>query len=204
MLRPMAQLRSFAPGDALYLAGDEPNGVFGLVAGGVEIAIPGMDGSECLLHRAEPGFWVGDLALFAGQRRLVTVRAASRCDVVHLPQGALNACIRRHPELTRDFYELSHENMHTVLQLLGNLSVKSAEIRIAMRLLMHAGSLGRKEDWIQISHDDLAQLVAVSPKTVRRTLSQLQELGLVETAYARVRVVDYGGLAERCGHILAR
>jgi CRP-like cAMP-binding protein len=202
LLKPTARLRTFAAGDALYLEDDPSNGVFGLVTGALEIAIPRMDGEECLLHRAEPGFWVGDLALFAGQRRLVTVRAAAPSTVVHLSQEALGACIKHHPELSRDFYELSHENMRTALQLLGNLAIQSAESRIALRLLLHADALGDKGDWIRLSHDDLAQLVAVSPKTVHRTLGRLQELGLIETGYSKIRVANYRELALQFGHAL--
>lgn len=195
LLRPFARLREFAAGDVLYRADDLPNGVFGLVDGVLEIAVPGMDGEEGLFHRAEPGFWVGDLALFAGQRRLVTIRAAGRCIVVHLSQEGLGSVIAKNPAVTRDFYELSHENMRLALQLLANLAIQSADSRIALRILMHANALRSRGDWISLSHDALSQLVAVSPRTVRRTLGRLQELGLIETGYARIRVIDHDALA---------
>jgi CRP-like cAMP-binding protein len=119
---------------------------------------------------------------------------------VYLPQDELATVINRHPELIRDFYELSHENMHTALQLLGNLSIASADNRIATRLLMHADSLGDSGSWIQLSQDKLAQMVAVAPKTVRRSLMRLQDLGLIETGYAKLRVADRKGLAKLCGY----
>lgn len=204
LLKASARLRECADGEVLFRAGDVPNGVFGLVDGALEIAVPTMGGEEGLFHRAEPGFWVGDLALFAGQRRLVSIRAAGPSSVVHLAQDALNACVVRHPALTRDFYELSHENMQTALQLLGNLAVPSAESRIALRLLMHSKSLRHEQAPIRLSANELAQLVAVSPKTVRRALQHLQNLGLIETGYATIRVVDHDGLARQCGHGLER
>jgi CRP-like cAMP-binding protein len=202
LLRPFARLRGFDAGEVLYRADDLPNGVFGLVEGALEIAVPGMNGEEGLFHRAEPGFWIGDLALFAGQRRLVTIRAAGRCTVVHLPQEALASVTAQHPGVTRDFYELSHENMRTALQLLANLAIQSADSRIALRLLMHDNALGSRGDWIRLSHDALSQLVAVSPKTVCRTLAHLQQLDLIETGYGRIRVIDHDALARYCGHSL--
>lgn len=202
LLRPFARLREFDAGEVLYRAGDLPNGVFGLVEGALEIAVPGMNGEEGLFHRAEPGFWVGDLALFAGQRRLVTIRAAGRCTAVHLSQDGLNSVTTQHPGVTRDFYELSHENMRTALQLLANLAIQSADSRIALRLLMHDKALRSPGDWIRLSHDALSQLVAVSPKTVRRTLGSLQKLDLIETGYGRIRVIDHAALARYCGQSL--
>ncbi|MEJ2275938.1 MAG: Crp/Fnr family transcriptional regulator [Woeseiaceae bacterium] len=200
LLYGAAQLQQFTAGDVLYMAGDEPNGVYGLVSGAMQAAIPRADGQESLFHRAETGFWVGDLALFAGQRRLVTLRAASRCTAIYMPQNKLSQILARNPELSRDFYELTHDNMRVVLQLLGNLSIANADSRIAQRLLIQSDLLGDSEKWIELSQEVLAEMVAVSPKTIRRSLLRLQDLGLVETGYAKLRISDREGLANLCSY----
>jgi CRP/FNR family cyclic AMP-dependent transcriptional regulator len=82
------------------------------------------------------------------------------------------------------------------------LAIQSADSRIALRLLMHDNALGSRGDWIRLSHDALSQLVAVSPKTVCRTLVHLQQLDLIETGYGRIRVIDHAALARYCGHSL--
>jgi CRP/FNR family cyclic AMP-dependent transcriptional regulator len=201
LLFQAARLRTFSAGDVVYAVGDKPNGIFGLVSGTLEADIPRVDGEECLFHRAETGFWVGDLALFSGQRRLMTLRATSLCTLVYLPQDELSSIVARHPDLNRDFYELSHDNMRTVLELLGNLSIPQADNRIALRLLMHADTLKDSAQWIELSQDTLARMVAVSPKTVRRCLLRLQALGLIETGYAKLRIRDREGLEKLCGFV---
>ena len=62
-LAEMARLRDYAAGEALYHYGDAPNGIFGLVRGALDITIPRADGMDITVHRTEPGFWIGDLAL---------------------------------------------------------------------------------------------------------------------------------------------
>ena len=203
LLAGIARLRSFEAGDSLFFAGDAPDGVYGLVEGELDISIPRLDGEECLAHRAETGFWVGDLALFARQKRLVGVRAATACRVVHLPQDELARLVGQHPCILADFYTLTHANMATALRILGNLAVTGAENRVALRLLMQADSQAGNAEWLHLSQASLAEIVALSEQSVRRSLHSLQDRGLIEAAYSKVRIIDREALARFCGYTAA-
>jgi CRP-like cAMP-binding protein len=196
-LRAIARLRSCEIDEYLYLPGDQPDGVYGLVQGTLDILIPRLDGDEQLIHRAEAGFWIGDLALFAQQRRLVGVRATEPCTMVYLPQDQLKQVIRREPGLIGDFYKLTHSNIATALRLLGMLAIPRAENRVAIRLLMQ-NDAAPADDWIRLSQDCLADLVALSQQSVRRALRSLEERGLVEVGYGRLRILDPEKLATLC------
>ena len=54
--------------------------------------------------------------------------------------------------------------------------------------------------WIQVSQASLAAFTAISQQTLRRVLRKLEELGLVESGYNKVRVLDRVGLARLCGY----
>ena len=198
----IARLREFSAGESIFLAGDTPDGIYGLVRGALQVGFPRVDGQEFLVHRAEVGFWIGDVAVFSTQKRLVSLRAVEECFIVHLRQNSLAKLIDDKPDLIRDFYELTHNNTRTTLELLGNLSITSADQRIALRLLMHAETLRDKGDWIHVSQDTLGQMVALSLKTVRRALQQLEDRALIQSAYAKVRITDREGLARLCGYSL--
>jgi CRP-like cAMP-binding protein len=200
-LRRIARVRDFDAGQHLYVAGDRPNGMFALVSGALDISIPRADGQDMTVHRAEPGFWIGDSAFFSNQVRLVSVRAAVRSRVVHLPQARLAQLVRTKPEIVLDFYVLSHRNVETTLQLLGNLTVSSSEIRVALRLLLHDEKLPDGETWIRFSQETLAQLVALSVPTLQRALHKLEEARWIEVGYRRVRIVDRAGLLAFCGDV---
>jgi CRP/FNR family cyclic AMP-dependent transcriptional regulator len=62
-LGAIAKLCRFAKCEPVYLAGDSPNGVFGLISGSLNISIPRADGEDYTVHRAGTGFWFGDLAI---------------------------------------------------------------------------------------------------------------------------------------------
>jgi CRP/FNR family cyclic AMP-dependent transcriptional regulator len=201
-LRSVARLLDVERGEYLYHVNDATSGIFGLVTGGLDITIPRLDGEELTIYRADTGFWIGDLALFAGRRRLVSVRAASKSRLVHLPEDKLRSLVRSVPELVADFYELSYKNMALALQLLGNIAVTGATERVALRLLMHSEHLADAGGWIELSQKSLSELVSLSLQSIRRAVADLEQSGLVETAYGRIRIADRYALAERCGYRL--
>ena len=94
--------RRFAAGETIYLAGEEPDGMYGLGAGALDVTFP-LHGDEPVtlprrsLHRAEPGFWIGEAALMARESRLVSLSAAVESRVFVLPLGALRELLARDP-----------------------------------------------------------------------------------------------------------
>lgn len=199
-LRQIGRLRRYARGEYVYRAGDPPGGVFGFVDGHIETLIPTLDGQEVVVHRANSGFWVGDLALFAGQKRLVSLRTVSAVTAVQLPNDEIRDLMAREPALISDFYRMTHDNVAVSLALLGSLAVRGARNRVALRLLFQQQLFSYSDDWVQIDQNSFAELVSLSTQSVRRAFSKLEAAGLIEIAYGKVRIADREGLAKLCGY----
>jgi CRP-like cAMP-binding protein len=199
VLAGVARLRDYAAGEALYHFGDPPNGIFGLVRGALDITIPRADGMDLTVHRAEPGFWIGDLALFAGQTRLVSAVAAEATGVVHLPAWELRRLVEADRSLYADFYALTHENMATALRLLANLATTPSEARVAVRLLLLEEAQEGGAGELRVSQAKLAEMIALSVPTLQRVLRRLEGEGLLELGYGRIRILDRRGLLALCG-----
>lgn len=194
----IAEVRVYRPGEPLYIVGEPPRGVYGIARGALDISIPREDGEEIVIHRTQRGFWVGDLALFSSQLRLITATAATEVVAAFLPKTRLARLMDRYPSLIADFYVLSHRNVATTLQLIANLSIPRAEARIALRLLIYDQRLLRNEDWLPMPQEKLAQLTALSLPTVQRTLRRLEEAGVIELGYGRMRIRDREKLLGYC------
>jgi CRP-like cAMP-binding protein len=195
----IAQARTYQPGEPIFSTGEEPRGVYGIARGAVDISIPREDGQEIVVHQGQPGFWVGDLALFSSQRRLVTITAATKVDAAMLATGQLHRLLEQYPDLLMDFYMLSHRNVATTLQLVANLSMPRAEARVALRLLIYDQRHSTSEEWVHLSQEKLAQLTALSLPTVQRALRRFAEQGAVELSYGRLRILDRQKLLGFCG-----
>ncbi len=178
--------RSFEPGQLLYDAGDSASGVFGLAEGSLDISFPLVGEEPVSLHRAEAGFWIGDLALLAKTERLVSVRVRRRARVLVVPAQPIRAHLGARPEHWPCFYALTHRNMATALALLGEALALSPAQRFARRLLQLAGPDGT----VNATQEDLAGLVGVTRATVRRALGRLIEEGAVTPGYGVLRILD--------------
>ena len=197
-LSAIAKLRNFAKHELIYLAGDAPNGVFGLVSGSLNVSFPRGDGEDYTLHRAGSGFWIGDLALFSSGVHLVSVRAAEPAQMVHLPVHELAGLLRDDPRLYADFYALTYENFKTAFRIISNLGIASTEKRLADRLIMEAETRGDADGWIPLSQPELAKLVATSVPTLQRIMRRFVSEGLVRNKYARIQVTDREALRRLC------
>ena len=197
-LGAIAKLRCFAKGDRVYLAGDKPNGVFGLVSGSLNLSIPRADGEDYTVHRAGAGFWFGDLALFSQGIRLVSVHAAEPTVTVHFPAHDLRKLVEEDPRLYADFYALTYDNFRTAFQIISNLAMPSTEKRLADRLLIEVATRGDGDGWITLSQSELATLAAVSLPTLKRVLRRFAEAGLIEHRYGRIQVLEREALLRIC------
>jgi CRP-like cAMP-binding protein len=199
-LLKIGRLRKFKPGGYVYRAGAPGTAIFGLIDGELDLILPAEGRPDNVVHRAEPGFWIGDLAVFSGRPRLVSVRAHKSTTMIALPARPTLELVRRFPELSRDFYALSDENMALALRFLSEALAFTGVERVARRLCSLMA--GRPEtaaaggDWLEISQTSLAGMVGVSMPTVQRALRRLHEEGLIETGYGKLKVLDCVRLAQ--------
>lgn len=182
--------RQFSAGEIIYLPGDEPDGMYGLASGAFEITFP-LQGEEVVtLHRAEPGFWIGEAALMAGATRLVGLSAALGSRAFHIPMGALRDLLRQEPGAWRNLYEQSFDNLAVALTLLAESLSLSPRARIAKLLLRLADAEGN----VRGNQDDFGRLIGMTRSSVRRALASLVEAGTIRTGYASLEIVDPEGL----------
>lgn len=187
--------RNYVAGEAVYRIGDRPEGLYGLINGGVSVSVPNDVGTDHTVYQASPGFWIGDLALFADQHRLVTVIAVADTEMLHLPRARLVPLVKENPQLIRDFYALSHVNTALAMRLLANMAIPNAKKRLVAWLLFSDEGLEASQEWIVVSQERLAAMVAMSLPTVQRLLKSLSARNLVEVGYGRIRIRDRGALA---------
>lgn len=191
-LLSIAYLVHLQEGEYFYKCGEDANGLFGLLKGGAHILMENEEGEEDVFHQVTSGFWVGDLALFSKQKRLVSVRCLSETTTVHLPAKRLLRLTANNPEVWQALYQLTYLNMALALNIVGRSLGQSPSTRVyetLKRLQRDATSDGKNsKGWVRITQSGLADVSGVSAPTVQRVLKKLEQEGAVEIGYGKIRI----------------
>jgi len=182
--------QTYRAGQSLYEVGDESNAIFGLEDGLVDIAVPISDDEMVTLHRAQPGFWIGDSSMFSDKPRAVSLTAHSDSLVFVIPARALKRHIAERPEDLLFFYRLNHRNFELTLMGLAEVLALPPRARFA-RLLLRLAS---DEDTIRATQTELGKLAGMSRAAFRRAFCELLAAGIVKTEYGKVRITDRAAL----------
>lgn len=186
--QPLAQgqqPRIYAPGQFIYLQGEQPQAFYCLLSGTARSFLSSEEGEERVLTLHRGGSLMGEASFFDGCPRVSSAVAVSECRAVAVTWRRLEEVLEGHPQLA---IPMLRHLAHTVGQLSGqvnDLSFQGAEARLAAQLLREAG----ETDWVEVTQEELGFRVGVTRITVARILRKWAERGWIETGYGRVRVL---------------
>lgn len=182
--------QTFVAREVIYDVGDEPDGLYGLGEGALEVTLPLVGEEAVTLHRAEPGFWLGESALMASTARGVSLTAATDARVFRVPGAAIRALMAERPGAWRPFYELSHMNAMLALTLLAEALSLSPQARLSRVLLRLADADGRAV----ARQDELARLIGMTRSSLQRAMKVLSDRGAITGGYGCVVIRDRAAL----------
>jgi CRP-like cAMP-binding protein len=177
-------------GSSLYEVDEEPKAIFGLAEGLLDVSIPIGPDEEVTVHRAPPGFWIGDGALLSGLPRLLSVRAAADCRLFRIPHAALVRSLDAHPGDWMYLHRLSTLNATLCMQTLAEVIALPPRARFARLLLRIAPSDGI----VHATQEELGRMAGMSRAAFRRAFRSLIRSGVLETGRGTVRIHDRAAL----------
>jgi CRP/FNR family transcriptional regulator len=201
--------RSLEPGDVLIHEGEPAGEVFNIVEGMLMVSRLGRDGRRQVLSFLFPDNFVG---LTATERYFFTVEAVTPSRVVSRPREALDRRLAADNDADRAFIAMVFRVLENLVDLAYSLGQRTARERLAVFVLYlrhrYRLSAGIADDddprlaevALPMSRIDIADFLGLKKETVSRSLTQLEQQGLIERLGSdRVRVLDLAGLRELAG-----
>jgi CRP-like cAMP-binding protein len=206
-LLALAQPRTLEAGEALFLRGDPPCGLYAVVRGAISIS--GIGGQRdqaraALLTLLEPPAWFGEIAVFDGAARTHDAHATEPTTLLQVPHDRLLAWLRAHPRHWHGLALLLTDKLRTAFVAMEELALLPAHQRLARRLVLMAEGYGQWSDGarsrrvLEVSQEQLALMLAISRQTTNQILQDLQSRGLLRVQRGEVEILDLAALRALC------
>ncbi|OBY74633.1 Crp/Fnr family transcriptional regulator [Acinetobacter gyllenbergii] len=179
---------------AVFKAQDIFDGVYGVLEGSISLGYIDVNGNEAIAAIAEPIMWFGEISLIDQQPRSHDAIALKKSVVLQIPAQSLNDFLLQNPYYWYYFALLTSQKLRYVFLEQIAIQTQSISQRLAQRLLFILEGYGNRaliQDFsIQISQDQLANMLTVSRQTVNQELNQFEKQGVIQLGFKKIVVLD--------------
>ncbi|MGH6989961.1 MAG: Crp/Fnr family transcriptional regulator [Stellaceae bacterium] len=174
-----------ARGEALFLQGEAPRGIFMVLSGGFKATQVTPDGRQVVMRLAGPGGLAGHVSVFTEKPYPATPIAVSDSLVLAWTPPVFIALMLRYPRLSLAVVRNMGRNIEEAQTRLREASTERVERRIAHGVLRLARQAGAHiENGVEINfpitRQDIALMTGATLHTVSRTLSAWEQEGIVD------------------------
>jgi CRP-like cAMP-binding protein len=192
-----AVVRTLSARQRLFSRGDDADGLYAVLDGAIRVSGSSDSGREALLTLLEPPGWFGEISIFDGQPRTHDAIAESESLILHLPHFALDRILDEQPRYWRDLGLLVTSKLRLAFSAMEDMALLPISVRLARRLALMAEGYGEREHQrrtVEVSQEQLAQMLSTSRQTANHLLKELEARGLIRLSYGTIEILDLDGL----------
>jgi CRP/FNR family transcriptional regulator, cyclic AMP receptor protein len=183
----------FKAGHQIYNVGDPPGGMYGLIDGGLAIAVANGERVFDFAHFASAGSWFGEASAFTDMPRRVGLRCTRQSSLLHLSQVEIKAVTHENPESWRWLALIALGHLDTAVGAAEDLMNRDPKRRCLGTLLRLAGlrHQGSTDEYarIDVSQNQLADMANLSRNAVGSILREAEILGAIKLGYKSIEIL---------------
>ena len=186
--------------ETLFHKGDPGLQLFIVARGVIRISSTSDDGKETTLNLMHSGQMFGEVAVLDGQYRTANAIAHEPSELLVIERRDLMAYLDRNPEAMRRMLVAVCSHLRWISEALEDAHFLDLPRRLAKRILLlaklfgHPHSEGGIRIALQLSQQDLAELLVVTRESVNRQLRQWETDGLMTLKGGYLVVTDIARL----------
>jgi CRP-like cAMP-binding protein len=190
-LASVSELRRYADGAAVFNQGEMIPGIFVVVQGSLKVFRTDGRGKVQVLDMLQPGTCVGEVQVFDGGPIASGAEAHGDTECWLIPGPALKRMVHRNPAVAEVIIRHFAGKVRHLIQLVETLSLHSVPERVAQLVLDYQSrNPARTLVEFQETQEDLAQCIGASREAFSRALRLLADLGLIQSTFPVVRILD--------------
>lgn len=182
-------IRMTVPAGAMIYRSDETPRVIVVVSGVLRVFLSSADGRQVTVRYARSGDVAG-LALVVAGPAPTSIQAMTTASVVALRVDALRCLLASDPGVARACAEELTRQLYRALDDISEQAFLSVRERVVRHLLALAAPGDGPHLVVRMSQQELADAVGSVREVVTRTLHQLREADMIETARDEIVILD--------------
>ena len=189
------RLRSARAGEMIFHEGDDADALYGVLEGRILCTVDSPDGKELTLNSFGPGTFFGEIAFLDGRGRTAAAVAREPSRLIFLRRDAFLPFLKRRPEAALRTIAFLCERLRRTTELVQDSAFLDVPTRLAKQLAALAQEYGARSGKsgtlaLNVSQQELAQMLGVSREIVSRQLAIWRQAGAIDIGRGRVVVHD--------------
>ena len=187
------EIQEFKKKQFVYTQGHRPVCLFFVVKGKVKTFRMNDDGKELITSIYKDGDFMGYTALLEETLYMENAEALEDAELMIIPKADFTALLSTDTTVAKQFIKLLSKNLIEKEEQLVNLAYNSLRKRVANGLL-HVYDKFKKNQTdkpkLEMSREDLAQVVGTATESLIRTLSDFKSEKLIEIKEGKISILD--------------
>jgi CRP-like cAMP-binding protein len=169
-------------GSLLFYEEGVPTGIFQIKKGKAKKFKRGFSGTEQIFYIYTTGDVLGYHALFGEERYQDSCEALEDMEVNFIAKDVFLKLLQDIPTLQRTFIKNIGHEFGVLANIITVLAQKNLNARLAINLLILENRFQKpyKEGGIDLTREDLANIIGTSPESLGRSLKQFKDEGIIE------------------------
>lgn len=180
-------------GQSLFRFGDATDAAYAIVAGEVEITIPGLDGREVWIARLGQGSVVGEMGVLDGSPRSTNATASRKTELLKIERKVVTDALVAEPNAALALLGVMARRLRDTDALVERTSPMQLSKRLARFLLVEA--IGGK---IIYNQSEIAHHIGATREAVNRKLESWRRDNWIEITRTGLHIRDRAALLALC------
>ena len=186
--------------EILFLSGEPAKGLYVVATGAIRAFRTSPDGREQIIHVERAISTIAEVPVFDNGNYPSTTAAEEPTTVYFLEKQLIFKTAVEHPRFGLAAIKLLASRLRKCAQLVETLSLREVGQRLARLLLEEARNHGTETDHgtkvkLRLTHNQLAARIGTVREVVTRTLTRLQEQGLIVHEGKDILIPDLRAIA---------
>lgn len=191
-LAASAREKRLQKGEMLFQKGDPAKGFYIVVLGQIKLGFSSVQGNEKVVDILGPQQTFGEAVMFLDRTYPVFAQALTDTLLLHVSQGVVFELLETDVSFARHLLAGLSMRLHSLVQDVEALSLRSSAQRLIGYLLQQCGDCGDAAEQLQCELPTSKQIIAsrlnLTPETFSRILHDLSSAGLISVHGRQIEI----------------